>query len=173
MEFGITKALRRLSMGMDFVDCYDDADTIEFTLGTSKLKCVKTREATNEIGGFAQYCYLTEDPFVVVDRSHRFSLRRNRKEQANCFISTTEIYMAILDSESEMMELDKPDFKIYHPITFSETEDPRIVGDGDQLFVEPPSILQIFAECRLLGDRVELQNIQVLHESLFEMNNIY
>ena len=171
MDFGLTRALRRLSIGMD-LDFYADCDEHEFTIGMSNIKCVKTREATNEIGGFAQYCYIADDELVVVDRTHRFSLRRNRKEVANCFVSTTEIYVA-LSLINNMIDERFNSLDSFQCITFSETEDPRVVLDGEPLFTETPDILQISAECRLLGDRVEMRNVHIFHESLFELNQLY
>tara|TARA_Y100000389_G_scaffold202024_1_gene246257 strand:- start:784 stop:1305 length:522 start_codon:yes stop_codon:yes gene_type:complete len=173
MAVGLSKALRRFSLGMDFIDCYDDEQKITFTLGTSNIKCVKTREATNEIGGFAQFVYIAEDNLMVVDRTHRFSLRRDKKEITNCFVSTTEIYVALTKVYDEMMDTDTDILEEYQCITFSETEDPRVVAKGDALFTEPPDIFQISAECRLRGDRVEMTNVHVLHTSLFELNNLY
>lgn len=171
MEFGLTKALRRLTMGMDFVDCYGDAEHNEFTIGTSKIKCVKTREATNEIGGFAQYCYLAEDSLLVVDRTHRFSLRKDKKEMANCFVSSTEIYVALANIYDSIVDTGENTANKFRCVTFSETEDPRVVAEGETLFTEPADILQISAECRLRGDRVEMRNVQILHSSLFELNH--
>lgn len=176
MDSRLTRGLRRLSfgiaIGMDF-NFDTDCDDHDFTIGTSSIKCVKTREATSEIGGFAQYCYLVDDELVIVDRSHRFSLRKNRKEIANCFVSTTEIYIALTDFIENAMDTEGNTREYLHRITFSETEDPRVVLDGEPLFTEPTDILQISAECRLLGDRVEMRNVQILHESLFELNELY
>ena len=171
MNFGLTRTLRQLRIDMDcatFVACTD----YDFTIGTSNIRCVKTREATNEIGGFAQYCYLADDELAIVDRTHRFSLRQNKKEIANCFVSTTEIYIALSLIDNAMdTEYNTHDY--FQCITFSETEDPRVVLDGEPLFTEAPDILQISAECRLHGDSVEMRNVQILHESLFELNQLY
>ena len=171
MDFGLARALRRLQLGMDS-ESHTGGSEDMFTIGTSIIKCVKTREATDEIGGFAQYCYLADDNLVIVYRTHRFSLRRNNEEVANCFVSTTEIYVAL--SLIDSMEDETFDSSVsFKRITFSETEDPRLVLDGEPLFTEAPEILQISAECRLLGDRVEMRNVHIFHESLFELNELY
>ncbi len=171
MDFGLAKALRQLTFGMDFdYDSY--AEEYEFTIGTSKIKCVKIREGTNEVGGFPLFCYVAEDDVVVVNRTHRFSLRKNREEVANCFVSTTEIYIAVMNMVEEMMN-DGDEIAEYYPITFSETEDPRIVSDGEALFIDSPDILQISAECKLCGDKVEMRNVHVYHHSLFVLNDLY
>jgi len=171
MDFGLRRALKGLSIGMDF-EFYEDCDEREFTIDMSNIRCVKTREATNEIGGFAHYCYLADEVLVIIDRTHRFLLRENTKEIANCFVSTTEIYIALsLIENAKDEELNAHDS--VNCITFSETEDPRVVLSGEPLFTEPPNILQISAECRLLGDRVEMRNVQILHESLFQLNRLY
>ena len=153
-------------MDFDF-DSHTNVDDPNFTIGISKIMCVETRQATNEIGGFAQYSYLAEDEIVIVNRTHRFSLRQNRQEVANCFVSTTEIYVALantVDVGENMLGGE------YQCITFSETEDPRIVNEGDPLFAESPDILQISADCKLVGDHVEMRHVRVYHKSLFILN---
>lgn len=173
MAFGLTKALRRLTIGMDFVDCWDDENKNNFTLGTSNIRCVQTREATNEVGGFAQYTYIAEDGLIIVDRTHRFSLRKDKKEMANCFVSTTEVYIALAREYDNFMDTGGDMIDEYQCITFSETEDPRVVKEGDAFFTEAADILQISAECRLRGDTVELRKVQILHNTLFELNHVY
>ena len=168
MEFGLANALRRLSVSIDS-NMGTRAHETEFTLGTSVLKCVKTREATDEVGGFAHFCYLVEDDLLIIRRTHRFSLRKNKVELANCFISTTEIYLA-LASFADNSGGDEQRFDDFHCIAFSETEDARIVADGEPMFTEAADILQICAECKICGDMVSIRNIHVLHESLFELN---
>ena len=170
MAFGLTKALRQVRIGMDFVDCWDDDNKSKFTLGTSNIKCIQTREATNEVGGFAQYKFLVEDSLMIVDRTHRFSLRKDKKEMANCFVSTTEVYIALGQEYDNLTDADGDTIDEYQCIAFSETEDPRVVKEGDAFFTEPADVLQISAECRLRGDTVELRNVQILHNTLFELN---
>lgn len=170
MEFGLTKALRNMRICIDS-GFRAETHKAKFTIGTSRIKCIETRRATNEIGGFAQHAYVAVDDLVIVNRTHRFSLRRNKKETANCFVSATELCIALSKADAGVMEIvGEEDAEWHYPcVTFSETEDPRVVRDGDALFTEPAEILQISAECRLLGDRIEMTNVHVLHESLFEM----
>ena len=104
MEFGLTKALRNMRICIDS-GFRAETHKAKFTIGTSRIKCIETRRATNEIGGFAQHAYVAVDDLVIVNHTHRFSLRRNKKETANCFVSATELCIALSKADAGVMEI--------------------------------------------------------------------
>ena len=156
---------------------FRDHEEAEFTIGTSTIRCVVTRPATNQVGGFAQHAYISDAPVVIANRTHRFSLRRNRTEMANCFLSATEVWVTVANDANAANDdtaggegASYNGASTWFPITFSETEDPRIIKDGAPLFTGPPDELQIFAECCLCADdQIKMRKLQVFHFSLSEM----
>lgn len=183
MSLGISEVMKKLSLrGDQWRRGRSNPCPPKFTLDNSVLRCIQTRKATDEVGGFAKYVYLCNDNFAILNNSHSFELRRNGKKLATCAVNMSELWWVIahMECEEKVEQREANDHDTHRftnqgafPVTFAANTYPKILQDGEPLFDDPPDVFQIYAECTLKKNYIEMTNIHAYHQSLFELPTYY